>query len=224
MLVTLVEVLVTDHGNVQRGTRPHSHAIVVMGVGHYLFECSNRLRYTSSRKRSRGKRSAFLSLQRVRRHSPPSPVRSDPGSDQHSQTDSDVATVDVRGDTGYSVQLPFEGRAPMAISSDSRDFDCDRTNVESFSGCRVSVSRYATNSHRETPASRLPSTLSSQLPFPPLSRERPSPLARGPSLPPSSRETSTPSLRERHTPSSRKQKRGYSRKSRQRHGPATSSA
>ena len=99
----------------------------------------------------------------------------------------------------------------MAISSDSRDSDCDRTDVESFSGCRVSVSRYATNSHRETPASRLPSTLSSQLPSSPLA-------------PPSSRETSTPSLRERPTPSSRKRKRGYSSKSRRSHGPATSPA
>ena len=231
MLVTLVEVLVTDHGNVQRGTGPHPHAMVVVGVGiNYLSECSNRLRCTSSRKRSRGKRSAFLSLQRVRRHSPPRPVSSDPGSDQRIQTGSDVATVDVRGDTGYSVQLPFEGRAPMAISSDSGNSDCDRTNVESFSGCRVSVSRNGTNSHRETPASRLPSTLSSRLPSSPLSREPPSPFAREPSFPllwepsspPSSREASTPSLRERPTPSSRKRKRGYSSKSRQRHGPATS--
>ena len=120
----------------------------------------------------------------------------------------------------------------MAISSDSRDSDCDRTDVESFSGCRVSVCRYATNSHRETPASRLPSTLSSRLPSSPLSREPSSPLSREPSFPlswelsspPSSRETSTPSLRERPTPSSRKRKRGYSSKSRQRHGPATSPA
>ena len=125
------------------------------GIGHYLFECSNRPRCTSSRKRSRGKRSAFLSLQRVRRNTPPRPVRSDAGPDQRTHTSSDVATVDVRGDI-YSVQLAFEGRAPMAISSDSRDFDCDRTNVESFSGCPVSISKYATNSHRETPASRLP--------------------------------------------------------------------
>ena len=58
------------------------------------------------------------------------------GSDQRTQTGSYVATVGVRGDRGYSVQLPFECRAPMAISSDSRDSDCDRTNVESFSGCR----------------------------------------------------------------------------------------
>ena len=90
------------------------------GCGHYLFECSSRLRCTSSRKRSRGKRSAFRSLQRVRRHSPPRSARSDPRSDQRTQTGSDVATVGVRGDRGYSVQLPFEGRAPMAISSDSR--------------------------------------------------------------------------------------------------------
>ena len=33
MLVTLVEVLVTDHGNVQRGTGPQPHAIGVVGVG-----------------------------------------------------------------------------------------------------------------------------------------------------------------------------------------------
>ena len=93
--------------------------------GHYLFECSNRC--TSSRKRSRVKRSAFRSLQSIRRHSPPRSVRSD-------QTGSDVATVGVRGDRSYSIQLPFEGRAPMAISSNSRDSDCDRTNIESFSG------------------------------------------------------------------------------------------
>ena len=132
--------------------------------------------------------------------------------------------------TEASVQLPLP--IPKAISSNSRESDCDRTNVESFSGCRVSVSRYATNSHRETPASRLPSTLSLRLPSSPFSREPPSPLARKPSFPllwepsspPSSRETSTPSLGERPTPSSRKRKRGYSSKSRQRHGPATSPA
>ena len=88
------------------------------GIVNYL--CSNRLRCTSSRKRFRGKRSAFLSLQRLRRNPPPRPVRSDSGPDQRTQTGSDVATVDVRGDRGYSVQLPFEGRAPMVISSDSR--------------------------------------------------------------------------------------------------------
>ena len=33
MLVTLVEVLVTGHGNVQRGTGPQPHAIGVVGVG-----------------------------------------------------------------------------------------------------------------------------------------------------------------------------------------------
>ena len=69
-----------------------------------------------------------------------------------------MATVYVRGDRDYSVQLPFEGRAPMAMSSDSKDFDCDRTNVESFSGCRVFVSR------NDTPATRLPSILPSWLP------------------------------------------------------------
>ena len=106
--------------------------------------------------------------------------------------------------------------------------DCDRTNVESFSGCRVSVSMYDTYSHRETPASRLlstlssrlPSTLPSWLPRSPLSREPSSPLSREPSSP-LSRE---PSLRERPTPSSRKRKRGYSGKSRQRRGAATSPA
>ena len=108
----------------------------------------------------------------------------------------------------------------MTISSDSRDSDCDRTNVESFSGCRVSVSMYDTNSHRETPASRLLSTLSSRLPPSPLSREPSSPLSREPSSP-LSRE---PSLRERPIPSSRKRKRGYSGKSRQRRGAATSPA
>ena len=55
-----------------------------------------------------------------------------------------MANIDVRGDRGYTVQLPFVCRATMAISSDSRDSDCDRNNVESCSGCRVSVSRYAT--------------------------------------------------------------------------------
>ena len=198
------------------------------GIGHYLFECSNRLRCTSSRKRTRSKRSAFRSLQRVRRHSPPRSVRSDPRSDQRTQIGSDVATVGVRGDRGYSVQLPFEGRAPMATSSDSRDSDCDRTKVESSSGCRVSVSMYDTNSHRETPASWLPSTLSSRLPSTLPSWLPPSPLSREPSSP-LSRETSfplsrEPSLRERPTPSSRKRKRGYSGKSRQRRGPATSPA
>ena len=87
---------------------------------------------------------------------------------------------------------------------------------------------YDTNSHMETSASRLLSTLSSRLPptlpswLPPspLSREPSSPLSREPSSP-LSRE---PSLRERPAPSSRKRKRGYSGKSRQRRGPATSPA
>ena len=87
---------------------------------------------------------------------------------------------------------------------------------------------YDTNSHRETPASRLLSKLSSRLsytlpawlPPSPLSREPSSPLTREPSSP-LSRE---PSLWEQPTPSSRKRKRGYSGKSRQRRGPATSPA
>ena len=33
MLVTFVDVLVTAHRNVQRGTGPHSHAVVVVGSG-----------------------------------------------------------------------------------------------------------------------------------------------------------------------------------------------
>ena len=33
VLVTLVEVLVTDHGNVQRGTGPQPHAIVIVVSG-----------------------------------------------------------------------------------------------------------------------------------------------------------------------------------------------
>ena len=189
------------------------------GCGLYLFECSSRLRCTSSRKRSRGKRSAFRSLHRVRRHSPPRSARSDPRSDQRTHTGSDVATVGVRGDRGYSVQLPFEGRAPMAISSDSRDSDCDRTNVESFSGYRVSVSMNDTISHRETSASRLPSTLSSRLPSTLPSWLPPSPLSRKPSSP-LSREPSSPLSQE----PSRKRKRGYSGMSRQRRGPATSPA
>ena len=158
------------HGNVQRGTGPQPHAIGVVGVG---ITC--------------------LSVQAacVAHHHVNDPAVRGVLSGH---------SVGVRGDRGYSVQLPFEGRAPMAISSDSGDSDCDRTNVESFSGCRDSVSMYDTNSHRETPASRLPSTLSSRLPSTlpswlppsPLSRKSSSPLSREPSSP-LSRE---PSLRE----------------------------
>ena len=81
------------------------------------------MRCTSSRTRSSGKRSAFRSLQRVRRHSPPRSFRRDPRSVQRTPIGSDVATVDVRCDRGCNVQLPFQGRVPVAISSDYRDSD-----------------------------------------------------------------------------------------------------
>ena len=82
MLVTFVEVLVTDHWNVQRGTRPHSHAVVVVGSGITCFNVQTaRVAHHHGKDLAvRGVPSGHYS------------VRSDPGSDQRTQTGSDVAT------------------------------------------------------------------------------------------------------------------------------------
>ena len=107
MLVTLAEVLVTCHGNVQRGTGPQPHAIGVVGVGITCLhvQAAYVAHHHVNDPAVRGVPSGHYSVYGDTH--PPRSARSDPRLDQRTQTGSDVATEGVRGDRGYSVQLPL---------------------------------------------------------------------------------------------------------------------